>query len=273
MTKLLGVIGDPIHKSLSPVIHNHWYRQLGIGATYEAMHVPEGELEGALNMLSKRAAVGLNITLPHKHQALALSQTNSAIAETIGAANTLTRQADGTWHAENTDVPGFLVALESAYSDDLQGRAVTVLGAGGSARAVVAALASVGADCVILNRTVQKAKELAADLATTSSLGGPIDQYKEYLSDSTLVINTLSLGHWGEHLDLPVGGGRLFFDISYGSAASGQLSEAVNKGWRTEDGLRMLVEQAAESFDIWFGIRPDTEEALSRCRSLIEALQ
>ncbi len=270
MTKLLGVIGDPIHHSLSPLIHRAWLREAGFDATYEAMQVPGGELEAALETLKKRDLVGLNITLPHKLDAAKLSHDQSEIVQKIGAANTLTLLESGRWRADNTDVPGFLASLARAGHDDLAAKRILILGAGGSARAVAYALHSQGADLAILNRTVEKAAAISKELTDERSAHGPLDQYTDYSKDAELVINTLALGYSGDVLLLPEGAGRYFVDISYGAAAAGQLSEAQRRGWKTMDGLGMLIEQAAESFRIWFGVDPDVEGALARCRKLVE---
>jgi shikimate dehydrogenase len=269
MTKLLGVIGDPIAHSLSPLIHNGWLRELGYDAVYEAMHVPDGEFSTALKTLEKRDCVGVNVTLPHKAAALAAAADSSMAARTIGAANTLTYRSDGSWHADNTDAPGFMTALGQADSDAEQ---VVILGAGGSARAIVHALSVHGIKHTILNRTVSRAQELAGELGGVKSSYAPLDQYKEYLESATIVINTTSMGHDANVLDLPMGDGRVFFDISYGAISQPQLVHAQAQGWVTKDGLTMLVAQAALSFEIWFGERPAFEPALRRCRAAMEAV-
>jgi len=271
MTRLLGVIGDPIAHSLSPLIHNAWLRDAGIDATYEAMQVAEGDLPHALNTLRDRAAIGVNITLPHKHAALIAAKQSSMDAALIGAANTLTLLGDGVWHADNTDGLGFMAALKPAGFNDVNGKKTTVLGAGGSARAIVHALHEGGADLIILNRTVSRAKDLSTELTDGNAVYGSIDQLTEYTSESAIVINTASFGHSGNHFDLETSDGQLFFDISYGKVAAPQLAHAAAQGWQTVDGLSMLVAQAAESFNIWFGERPNVERALERCRKIVEA--
>ena len=267
MTKLLGVIGDPISHSLSPLIHNGWLRDLGINATYEAMQVADGELSTALATLAKRDVLGVNVTLPHKTAALNAAAIKSDRAIKIGAANTLT-YTKGDWAAENTATPGFLEALGAidSYTDK-----VVLLGAGGSARALVYALSERGVDTVILNRTRSKAQDLAEMLGSKSTVHGPINQYKEYIDQATIVINTTSMGYSGDIFELPDGQGRLFFDISYGKISAPQLDHAADKGWETRDGLTMLVAQAAFSFEIWFETLPDIERALRRCRLALEA--
>lgn len=269
MTKLLGVIGDPIAHSLSPLIHNGWLRDMGFDATYEAMHVPAGSFSTALKTLEKRDCLGVNVTLPHKGEALRAAGDVSDTAQTIGAANTLTYLGDGAWRADNTDVPGFVQALGKL--DPASDRAL-VLGAGGSARAIVHALSVHGIKQTILNRTASKAEYLAAELGVSGAASAPITQYKDYIDSATIVINTTSMGHAGEVLDLPNGEGRLFFDISYGKIAAPQLDHARTRGWQVREGLTMLVAQAAFSFEIWFGEMPDLDAALRRCRAALEAV-
>ena len=267
MTKLLGVIGDPIAHSLSPLIQNGWLRDMGFNAVYEAMQVAAGELPNALQTLSERDVLGVNVTLPHKTDALAAAATASDAAKKIGAANTLSYENDGAWSAENTDAPGFLSAL-GAFNPNTD--SFVIFGAGGSARALVYALCRRGARVVILNRTVSKAKSLAEELGNQRTVYGSIDQYQDFIREASVVINTTSMGYSGQSLDLGTGADRLFFDISYGKAATRSIVQAQANGWRTRDGLTMLVAQAAFSFEIWFGEAPDLEAGLKRCRLALE---
>lgn len=270
MTKLLGVIGDPISHSLSPLIHNGWLRDLHIDATYEAMHVPAGELLSALKTLESKDVHGVNVTLPHKHDALAACHEATDAALKIGAANTLTYNAPGQWHADNTDAPGFLRALGPI---DATAEQVLILGAGGSARAIVFALTNQKMPVTILNRTVSKAADLAAELGDESTRFGDINQYNEYIESATIVVNTTSMGYAGDVLKLPNGNGRIFFDISYGKIAAPQLQHASEMGWQVKDGMTMLVAQAAFSFESWFGVMPDFGKALERCQRAVRAAQ
>lgn len=272
MTELLGVLGDPIAQSLSPLIHNAWLREAGIDATYEAMQVAENDFASALETLAKRQVRGLNITLPHKHAALVAAGEVSVSAAKIGAANTLTPIDGGGWHADNTDAPGFLFALAHAGIEVVENQNILVLGAGGAARAVVYALHQRGASLTILNRTPSRAADLSKQLTNGQSAYGPIDQYRDYLDEACIVINTTSMGYTGNAIELARGKNRLFADISYGRIAAAQLAHADQQGWRTLDGLSMLVAQAAESFEIWFGGRPDTDKALQRVRRVVEAV-
>ena len=187
MTKLLGVIGDPIAHSLSPLIHNGWIRDMGFNATYEAMHVPAGAFGSALKTLESRDILGVNVTLPHKASALEAAHMATDAARKIGAANTLTFQKDQKWSADNTDASGFLQALGS-YSPDTDN--IVILGAGGSARALVYALAISQVQLTILNRTESKAHDLASELGSEKTVYGPIVQYKDYI-DSRRFSNIL----------------------------------------------------------------------------------
>lgn len=269
MTRLLGVIGDPIAHSLSPLIHNGWLRDMGFNATYEAMHVPDGAFDNALKTLEKHDCIGVNVTLPHKQAALRAARESSAAAQKIGAANTLTFLSDGAWYADNTDAPGFLEALGAI--DPVTDR-VVILGAGGSARAVVHALSEHGVYLTILNRTLAKARDLREELAPDLARVAPISQYKEYIESATIVVNTTSMGHQGDVFSLPGGEGRTFFDLSYGKIAAPQIKHAADQGWNAIDGLTMLVAQAAFSFKIWFDEMPDIESGLRRCRAALEAV-
>jgi shikimate dehydrogenase len=242
---------------------------MGYDATYEAMHVPDGEFASALETLSKRDILGVNVTLPHKSAALKAANEASDAAEKIGAANTLTYLGDRAWRADNTDAPGFISAIGESNPDTDE---VMILGAGGSAAAIVYALAKSNFRVTILNRTVGKAHRLARNLGTDSTRYGSFDQYKEQAKDASLIINTTSMGHDGQVLELPDGKDRLFFDISYGKVAAPQLAHARDRGWQTRDGLTMLVAQAAISFEIWFGEAPDRAAALERCQWAMKAV-
>ena len=271
MKRLLGVIGDPVAQSLSPYIHNQWLRENEIDAVYAALEVKAPELAQSLKSLSTHGALGLNVTLHHKEDVLKLAAGAGDMARRIGAANTLVRTPEGGWRAENTDAPGFALTLE--YGDiAVEGREVFLFGAGGSARAVADVLTRRGARLTICNRTIARAEALALDLAPSARIL-PLEAGLGQMTKASLVINTLSLGHSGGTLDLPQAEDGIFYDISYGKGAAASLAEATRKGWRTLDGLGMLVAQAALSFELWFGITPDLAAAHARARKLLEAVQ
>ena len=270
MTELYGVIGDPIVHSLSPVIHNGWIRDYGVAAEYLALQVAEGDFEEAMKTLTDRGGKGFNVTLPHKQAAAEYANDKSELVQTLGAANTLRWSQDRSWEADNTDIGGFQDSLSKLLDGASTAKRVFVLGAGGSARAIVFALHLAGAKITLCNRTISRAEELLDALGLTGHQAMGLAEGLERLSDADLVINTTSAGHQGARFDLPPGDDRLFYDISYGSAAQFMLTGAEEAGWRIADGLGMLVYQAARSFEIWFGIQPDADRALKRCREALE---
>lgn len=273
MTQELFVIGDPIEQSLSPTIHSLWIEAAGIDAQYRRLRVPAGEAPQYLAKLAADGTRGINVTMPHKQVALEASQSASPAARAIGAANTLTALPDGGWQADNTDAPGLLTALGRARVADIAEKTILIIGAGGAARAAVYALHEAGTSLIIVNRTESRAADLAESLTNGVARSGGLSGLAAESRRVDLVVNTAGAGHAGETLDLPDGEGRLFLDISYGNAVAPQLKAAQQKGWRTEDGLTMLVAQAAESFHIWFGVRPDLDAALRICRMAVEARQ
>ena len=262
-TQLYGVVGDPIVHSLSPMIHNLWLTQLGIDAVYAALHLRSAAPVEDLQMLARAGYAGLSITLPYKLAALAGAGRRSPEAEHIGAANTLVREPDLTWSAYNPDITGFAAAFAAALGGRPTGARVCLIGAGGSARAVVAHLKAAGARLAIVNRTRANADHLAADLAPDAQTGD-MTSLAQFAARADALVNAASFGHSGEQPPaLPEGAGRTFFDLSYGKAAAPTLGAARDSGWKTHDGLPMLVAQAADAFELWFGVRPDPQPALA----------
>jgi len=272
MTKLLGVLGDPIAHSLSPLIHNHWIRQEGLDATYEALRVSKDDFGEAVASLATRNAIGFNVTMPHKIAAHDACSTLTPAAAAIGAVNTLTLKDDNSWDGHNTDADGFLSSLNLQNIEVTPQTKTVVIGAGGAARAVVYALSSINNLPLILNRTETNARQLSLDLTGGESAYGSINGVYGFAAQADLVINTVSLAHEGKALNLPVGEDKPFVDISYGSASADQISLAADQGWVTHDGLPMLVWQAAYSFERWFGITPQTDQILKRCQETIAVL-
>lgn len=268
----LAVIGDPVGHSLSPQIHMTWIDARDMNASYESIRVPTGETASALDDFARKKFRGLNVTLPHKQAVLNSVSHQSAAVKAIGAANTLTRQ-DGAWKADNTDAPGLMAALARTGLTSVKGKTVLLLGAGGAARAALFALDQAGADLIVLNRTVEKAAEAISDCCDRAHRSGPLHDLPQQAAKADFIINSASLGHGGGYFSLPEGNGRLFFEMSYGAPAAPQIEHARSQGWEAEDGLGMLVCQAAESFRIWFGgDLPDVEVALEACRETLKII-
>ena len=271
MMQRLAVIGDPVGHSLSPQIHMTWIDAQRRKASYESIRVPRGETAAALADFSRKKFRGLNVTLPHKEAVLETVIDTSPAVAAIGAANTLTRNTDGSWRADNTDAPGLMAALRRAGIGDVSDKTVLVLGAGGAARAALYALDRGGANLIVLNRPVEKAGKVIVACCRRSHRFGPLEDLALHAVKADFIINTTSAGHGGEFLDLPEGKGRLFFEMSYGAPAKAQLAQARRMDWIAEDGLGMLVCQAAESFAIWFDCAlPDVEIALEACRETLK---
>lgn len=266
------VIGYPIRHSRSPVIHGHWLAELGLPGSYGMVEVhPEG-LATFLRGLSGQGYVGCNVTVPHKEAAYRLLDEATDRARTLQAVNTLWLQ-DGRLHGDNTDVAGFLANLDEDAPgwDGARGTAV-VLGAGGAARAVVAALGSRGFErIVVVNRSPGRAQELVRWFGGGGVAAG-WDDLPAHLPAATLLVNTTSLGMQGQPdlaIDLsPLPPDAVVNDIVYVPLDTGLLRQAHRRGLRTVGGLGMLLHQAVPGFEHWFGRRPRVTPAL---RARIEA--
>lgn len=266
------VIGHPIAHSRSPLIHGHWIREHGIEGSYEAIDVAPADIPAFMERVRGGEFVGGNVTIPHKEMVFALADSRDDLAEEIGAANTLVRRHGGIF-AFNTDYLGFLGNLDqNAPGWDQSGRSVIVLGAGGSARAILVALKSRNVPIIhLLNRTVDKAQTLAFDLGGPIECG-PLGQFRELAPTAGLVINCTSIGmhgsaHEGLDLDL-LPPDAIVTDIVYVPLETPLLAAARARGLRTVDGLGMLLHQAVPGFEAWFGVRPEVTPELRR---LIEA--
>jgi len=272
-----AVVGNPIAHSKSPLIHAAFARQTGQALSYEALLAP---LDGfARTIADFRAAGGrgANVTVPFKLEAFALADRHTPRAQAAGAVNTLAFDADGIL-GDNTDGAGLVRDLTINLGCALAGRSVLLLGAGGASRGVLLPLlAERPATLVIANRSADKAEALAALFATqagaTRLQGGGFDALAGGRFD--LVINATAASLAGELPPLPPGlyaEGALAYDMMYGPRRTPFLDAALADGAaRVADGLGMLVEQAAESFALWRGLRPDSAPGLAELRRLIAA--
>jgi shikimate dehydrogenase len=267
-----AVFGDPISHSLSPYIHASFARQCGIDLTYTAIQVPLESFADRLAAFIARGGRGANVTLPLKQAAFALSTVRSDFAERVGAVNTVTPLAAGRWRGDNTDGAGLVRDLTERHALDLRGRRTLLLGAGGAARAAAFALLDAGvAELVIVNRTPERADELS------DAVGEPARVHSRYWQDLGacgnfgLIVNATSAGHDRTTLDLPIAlltSHTLSYDLSYGAAAFAFLAWArAARAAQALDGLGMLVEQAAEAFAIWHGMRPETDAVYAELRA------
>jgi shikimate dehydrogenase len=263
---LAGVIGHPIAHSRSPTLHGYWLRRYGIKGHYIPMDIAPADLPEALRVLPKLGFVGLNVTIPHKEAALALADIVTDRAALIGAANTLIFRKDGKIHADNTDGAGFMANLrQNAPHWQPAAGPAALIGAGGAARAVVAALIEVGVPEIrIANRTKLRAEALRSDFGTKLVVYD-WTQAAQMLDGAALVVNTTALGMTGkpafqvplDHLDRHA----VVTDLVYTPLITDFLAEATERGCHTVDGLGMLLHQAAPGFERWFDHRPEVDEA------------
>ena len=250
------VIGDPIAQSKSPRIHGFWLGKLGIAADYRAAHVRAEDLPDYF--ATRRADAlwrGCNITMPHKQAAMALVDRLDPAAARIGAINTVVPE-DGGLSGYNTDAPGFLEPL-----GDRRFSVVTVIGAGGAARAILAALADRGVEWVSLqNRSLAKGEALLAEFGLPGCVVAPGAEVRE----ADLLVNTSSLGMAGfppmPPVERHVKDGGLVYDIVTTPLVTDLLKAAEARGLATIDGLAMLIGQAAFAFGKFFGQMPPRED-------------
>ncbi len=263
---LAGVIGHPIAHSKSPQLHQHWLKMHGLQGYYIPMDVMSDDLENVLKTLPKMGFVGVNITVPHKEHVMQIADLITDRATLIGAANTLIFRKDGKIHADNTDGFGFIENLRQGAPDwDPKAGPAAVLGAGGAARAVVAALLDVGVpEILISNRTKVRAEKLQDDFGKRLTVVDWV-QAGNMLEDASLVVNTTSLGMMGKpDLRVPLDGlqkSAVVTDLVYAPLKTHLLLEAEAAGCTTVDGLGMLLHQAVPAFERWFGQRPEVDSA------------
>ena len=266
---LAGVMGWPVAHSRSPQIHTHWLEKHGLPGAYVLLPVAPGTLNVALPGLAALGFRGCNITIPHKVDAIALVHDVDAHARRVGAINTIVVQPDRSLRGMNTDGYGFIQSLlEASPAWVADAGPITVLGAGGAARAVVLALADRGArEIRLVNRTFEKADALAKEFgAPLKAL--PWAERHAALADVALLVNTTSQGmHGSPALDLNLDAlprRALVSDIIYVPLETPLLAGARQRGNVTVNGLGMLLHQARPAFEAWFGVLPEVTVDLRR---------
>jgi shikimate dehydrogenase len=259
---LAGVFGHPVTHSRSPRLHGFWLQRYGIDGAYIPLGVAPGGFGAAVRALVELGFRGANVTIPHKLAAFEICDAVAPFARRAGAVNTLIFR-DGRIEGSNTDGFGFLESIrEAAPGWRADAGPAVLLGAGGAARAIAAALLDAGAPRVTLvNRTAAKAEALARDL------GGPIHVAdRPPLEDAALLVNTTSLGMQGQpglEVDLaPLPASAVVADIVYVPLETRLLAAARARGLIAVDGLGMLLHQARPGFEAWFGVAPQVDQAL-----------
>lgn len=266
---LAGIMGWPVAHSRSPQLHNYWIKKYGLLGAYVQLPVAPGQLEIALPGLAALGFRGCNITIPHKVDALKLVHELDPVARRMGAINTIVVQADGSLKGFNNDGFGYIQSLLDAKPDwRADAGPVTVLGAGGAARAVVLSLAERGAKEIrLLNRTQDKAQALADEFGRPVKVL-PWEARHDALEGAALLVNTTSQGmHGNPALDLDLRklpGQALVSDVIYVPLETPLLAAARLRGNPTVNGLGMLLNQARPAFHAWFGVMPEITPELHR---------
>jgi shikimate dehydrogenase len=267
-----GLMGHPVGHSWSPFIHGMFAKQSGIALSYKLLDVPPERFRAAALEFFTSGGRGLNVTVPHKRSAAELVNRMTGRAERAGAVNAISMAAGNELLGDNTDGAGLIADLVTNIGYELSGRRVLILGAGGATRGVIAPLLQADtASLVIANRTPERAVELAAEFADLGRVTGcgfedltpePVD----------LLINATSASLKGEVPPVPaelIGARTLCYDMAYGKDETSFTRWAkANGASMAQKGWGMLVEQAAESFNLWRGVRPDTRPVLEALLAL-----
>jgi shikimate dehydrogenase len=264
-----AVVGYPVKHSRSPLIHQLFARQTGEDISYELIDAAPEDLEVAVRGFGAAGGKGLNVTAPHKQAAFEMSSECGHAADSAGAANTLTFLPGGKIRGDNTDGIGFMLDLTVNHEQDVAGSRVLVLGAGGATRGILAPLLDTEpAEVVLANRTLERATALVEQFEATGEFTACRFEDLEGQEPFDLIVNATSAGTRGESPPFPsscVGPDSFCYDLAYGLKGTPFVAWARKHGARNAvQGWGMLVEQAAESYQIWRGMRPDTEPILAK---------
>ncbi len=270
MSDRYAVFGNPITHSQSPLIHHAFAQQTGQDITYDAIEAPLGGFEAAVRRFIDAGGKGLNVTVPFKTNAHDMADECREAAAICGASNCL-KLVDGRLIAANFDGIGLARDISVNLGVSLKGARILIAGAGGATRGAVGPLLAAGAEVVIANRTVSKAEDIAALFATPrlkgmsyNTIDGPFD----------ILLNSTSASLTGTGLPIPARAFRnaaLAYDLAYGKGKTPFLQLAEQSGTALiADGVGMLVEQAAEAFDWWRGVRPKTQPVIDTLRTPLD---
>jgi len=261
-TKICGVIGDPVEHSMSPLMHNAAFRKLGLDYIYVPFRVKKEDLKETVESLRTLYVRGFNVTIPHKVAIIPFLDRLDSVAEKIGAVNTVVNDG-GVLIGYNTDAAGFLKATKEK-GVETKGKNIIVLGAGGAARAISFILAQEGANLIIINRTIGKAREQAVKISQIfqREVGTlPLDRenLKKALEKANILINATSVGMSPNANETLVDSelikpSLVVFDIVYNPFKTRLLREAERAGAQTISGVEMLVWQGASAFEKWTGV-------------------
>ena len=264
LIKKYAVIGNPIKHSLSPTIHEYFAHKLNINLSYEKIFSDVDKFELELKKFFEAGGLGCNVTLPFKREAFLFTEEQSDIAKITGAVNTISKK-NGVYFGDNTDGSGFIRDLKKNIKFDIAGKEVLILGAGGASMGIIPNIFLEKPKSLrIFNRTLENAKSLVERFSSIGNINY-IEKSDLIESKFDLIINATSQGMNQKSFDFTnrvFNDGSILYDLSYGNASKNIKDWAIENKIQFFDGLGMLIEQAADSFLIWEGERPNTIEEL-----------
>lgn len=268
MKKWYAVIGDPIAQSMSPAVHDAWFVENELDASYIPVHVTAQGLQEAVASLKNLGCSGWNVTVPHKSAIIPFLDQLEPSAKLMDAVNTVHVLPDGSLVGSNTDGQGFVRALEESYGMQCKESKVLMIGAGGAARGIAYALQGAGYGPIsFTNRTVEKAEQLAAGITNSAVLS--IMEAESSLAEFGLIVQTTTVGMNFAQPGMPldpknVVEGTVVADIIYNPLETEFLAEARKKGAQTMNGVGMFAHQGALAFETWTGTRPNTQQMIQK---------
>ena len=264
LIKKYAVIGNPIKHSLSPTIHEYFAQKLNINLSYEKIFSDVDKFELELKKFFEGGGLGCNVTLPFKREAFLFTEEQSDIAKITGAVNTISKK-NGVYFGDNTDGSGFIRDLKKNIKFDIAGKEVLILGAGGASMGIIPNIFLEKPKSLrIFNRTLENAKSLVERFSSIGNINY-IEKSDLVENKFDLIINATSQGMNQKSFDFTnrvFNDGSILYDLSYGNASKNIKDWAIENKIQFFDGLGMLIEQAADSFLIWEGERPNTFEEL-----------
>ncbi len=271
MKKWFAVIGDPIEHSKSPAMHNAWFEEMAIDATYIPVHVTSQNLEAAVSGFKTLGASGWNVTIPHKTAIIPYLDELDQLAEKMGAVNTVVRTKEGKLKGYNTDGDGFVRSLEEAVGKSHKKKPVLLIGAGGAARGIAFAMHQQGyTNLTIANRTVANAQTIVDEMGTGRAMS--LVQAEKTLADFSILVQMTSAGLATGNFSMPfsldrLAKGAIVADIVYNPLMTPFLQVAEEKGATVVTGLGMFVHQGAIAFNYWLGEYPNTNSMIAQLKA------
>lgn len=271
MKKWFAVMGDPIEHSKSPAMHNAWFEDMSIDATYIPLHVPSDQLESAVAGLKTLGASGWNVTIPHKTAIIPYLDELDELAQKMGAVNTVVRTKEGKLKGYNTDGIGFVRSLEEAVGVSRKDKPVLLVGAGGAARGIAFAMQQQGYHhLTIANRTVANAQAIIDEMDMGRAMS--LQEAEETLADFSIIVQMTSAGLATGNFSMPfsldrLAKGAIVADIVYNPLMTPFLQGAEEKGATIVTGLGMFVHQGAIAFEHWLGNYPNTNSMIAQLKA------